>query len=162
MTMKFLGRTIVIAWLSVLAGCQSSCKPQEKIALKPPTGTPKRPQGLTALTLKAGAEPFTKEDVNAYFKTHKFPKNQGSADQLQVDNLEFITSGEVTTRLQGVSTGLGDSERVAFATLSGPFVFTGPKTNPVRFQRAYAVFDATTGNLLMVGTLEQPKGDQPR
>jgi outer membrane murein-binding lipoprotein Lpp len=162
MNMKVLGRIMVVAWLSVLAGCSCKAKPQEKIALKPPTGTPKRPQGMAALTVKPGPAPFTKEDVTAYFKTHKFPKNQGSADQVQVDNLEFITSGEVTKRLQGVSTGLGESERVAFATLSGPFVFTGPKTKPVRFQSGYAVFDAITGNLLMVGTLEQAKSDQPR
>jgi hypothetical protein len=36
-----------------------------------PQGTPKAPQGIAALTVKAGApEPFTKNDVVNYFATH--------------------------------------------------------------------------------------------
>jgi hypothetical protein len=71
-----------------------------------------------------------------------------------VDTLEFLTNDEVTARLNGVSPGLADGDRIGFATLSGQFVFTGPRgSTPARFTRAYAAFDARTGNLLMIGSL---------
>jgi hypothetical protein len=109
---------------------------------------------MAALTVRAGEPPFVKDDVVTYFKTHQFPKSVGSPDQMSVENLEFITSAEVSKRLDGASTGLAATDRVAFVTLSGTFVFTGPQAKPAQFRRAYAIFDAVTGNLLMVGTLE--------
>jgi hypothetical protein len=138
----------------------------EKIALHLPDGTPKRPQGMAALTVKSGAaEPFTKQDVVTYFQTHNLPKNSGQLGQFKVDTLEFVTSKDVSQRLQGVSTGLDDTARVGFVTLTGTFIFTGPpsidaKRELATFNRAYAVFDTSTGNLLMVGTLEAI--DRPR
>ena len=43
---------------------------------------------------------------------------------------------------------------VGFVTLAGSLIFAGPPgTEPVEFSRGYAVFDVTTGNLLMFGTL---------
>src|SRR3954463_14013154 len=105
--------------------------PFRDVVLNLPTGTPKRPQGAESLTVRPGAaEPFTKADVEAYFKARNIPKNAGSPDQFLVDSLEFITSKEVTQRLQGASTGLDDADRVGFATLSGTFIFTGPKGRP--------------------------------
>jgi hypothetical protein len=152
---------IVLLGVLTLTGCDSSCaRKQEKIALQMPTGTPKRPQGVAALTVRAGDPPFTRDDVVAYIKTHRLPKTLGSPDQVAVDNVEFVTSAEVSRRLDGASTGLAATDRVAFVTLSGTFVFTGPDTRPVQFRRAYVVFDATTGNLLMVGTLDD--GNRPR
>jgi hypothetical protein len=165
-----LSMLLVIAGLGLFAGChhdrdekgENEKGEQKKLALHPPTGTPKRPQGMTALTIKPGAEPFSKQDVVAYFQTHNFPKNVGSVAQFQVDTLEFITSKDVSQRLHGVSTGLEDNARVGFVTLTGTFIFTGPGSNrkSATFNRAYAVFDAANGNLLMVGTLEQT--DKPR
>ena len=152
---------IVILGALALTSCDSSCaRKQERIALQMPTGTPQRPQGVGALTVRSGEPPFTRDDVVAYVKTHRLPKSVGSPDQVTVDNVEFVTSAEVTRRLDGASTGLAATDRVAFVTLSGTFVFTGPQTQPATFRRAYMVFDATTGNLLMVGTLED--GNRPR
>ena len=130
--------------------------------MKPPAGPAKRPQGSAALTVKAGAaEPFTKDDVAAYFKTHNLPMNSSSTSDFRVDALEFLTSKQVTDRLQGASPGLADNDRVAFATLTGTFIFGGPPKGKIaRFSRAYAVFDATSGNLLMAGTLDQ--AEQPK
>ncbi len=165
-------RTVLIMLLVVgsLASLGGSCHrnrddrgdqgEQKKMALPLPKGTPKRPQGMTALTVKSGGEPFAKDDVVAYFKTHNFPKNFGATTEFQVDTFEFLSSKAVSERLQGVQTGLDDNARVAFVTLTGRFVFTGPP-QPQRkatiFNRAYAVFDATNGNLLMVGTLDENK-----
>jgi hypothetical protein len=128
--------------------------PREKSPLRPPTGTPQRPQGMVALSIRDGAaEPFTQKDVEAYFKAKNLPRNAGASDQFRVDTLEFITSKEVSERLQGASTGLDDNDRIGFATLSGTFIFTGPQGKPAIFHRAYGAFDAATGNLLMIGTL---------
>jgi hypothetical protein len=48
-------------------------------------------------------------------------------------------------------------------TLRGPFVFTGPPQSgkSVKFDRAYAIFDPSSGNLLMAGTLDAAD-QQPR
>jgi hypothetical protein len=129
---------------------------QEKKALHIPKETPKRPEGMQALTVRGTPnEPFTKQDVIDYFKTHNLPRNATTTADFRVDTLEFLSSGEVTARLQGVATGLPDADRVGLVTLSGTFIFTGPpKSRPATFKRAYAVFDARTGNLLMVGTLD--------
>lgn len=135
---------------------------QKKVALHIPKDTPKRPQGSAALTVKPGAEPFSKSDVANYFKTHNLPMNLAASSDFTVESLEFLTNKEITSRLNGASPGLVDNDRIGFATLKGLFVFTGPpNTKPVRFTRAYAAFDAATGNLLMVGTLEQGER-QPR
>jgi hypothetical protein len=146
-----------------LAGCDQGKEgaTQEKVPLHIPTEPPQRPQGSVALTVKPGPEPFSKQDVANYFKTHNLPMNFTSPRDFVVENLEFLTNKEVATRLNGASPGLADNDRLGFVTLRGLFIFTGPPPGkPARFIRAYAIFDATNGNLLMIGTLEQ--GEQPR
>lgn len=158
---------ILLALLALIALALSQCKgpgEPEKKALHLPVGTPKRPQGMGALTVRPGQpQPFTKEDVVIYFQSHNLPLNLGSIAGLQVEALEFLTNREVSDRLQGASPGLAADEKVGFATLAGTFIFTGPSPGKgVRFSRAYAVFDVQTGNLLMVGTLEQGREQPPR
>jgi hypothetical protein len=138
---------------------------QTKIALKPPPqGAGHRPRGMNAIYVKAsGGQTFTKQDVVTYFKTHNLPMNMTPSSQFHVDSLEFLTNDQVSARLEGASPGVAPGEKVAFATLSGVFVFTGPPPGkPARFSRAYAVFDASTGNLLMIGTLQQEQGTPGR
>lgn len=162
---------LLVAMLSgALVGCHheegsgQDNDPHKKRALNPPKEPGKRPQGIPALTVKQGAaQPFTKQDVIAYFKTHNLALSSGPMNQIKVDSLEFITSAEVTKRLQGASTGLKDEEPIGFVTLTGIFVFSEPpKAKPVIFTRAYAAFDGVSGNLLMDGSLdraaEQPSG----
>jgi hypothetical protein len=140
--------------LGFVAGCHKH-HDDKKIAMQLPHGTPKRPQGSTALTVNThAAQPFTQADVVTYFTTHNLPKNGGELTQLQVSSLEFLTSREVSQRLQGEPTGLADSDRMGFVILTGQFIFTGPSGKTARFSRAYAAFDAQTGNLLMIGSLE--------
>ena len=162
---KTIAILVLTGALALLMGChhRDDDDRQKKVALHPPSGTPKRPQGMTALTVNSGAaQPFTKADVIAYFKTHNLPKNSASVNQIQVDTLDFLTSKDVSQRLQGVATGLAENDKVGFVTLTGTFIFTGPGTDSkvAKFNRAYAVFDAATGNLLMIGTLEQRGGPQ--
>jgi hypothetical protein len=153
---------LVVAALSGLIGCKRPHRPENAVELKMPEGTPKRPQGIQGLAVKAGPQPFTKDDVTQFIQTHRLAKSVGDISKLQVESLEIITAREVTTRLQGVSTGLPDDYRVAFVTIRGPAYFTGPRNSrPVAFDTVYALFDATTGNLLMSGTLTKSK-EQPQ
>lgn len=163
------GRIALFVGLAVICfavSCKRAHRPENAVEMKMPAGIPKQPQGLQALAVKAGPEPFTKEDVTQYVQTHRLAKSIGDISRLRVESLEFLTAREVTARLQGASTGLPDNQRVAFATIRGPVYFTGPRnTRPVAFDSVYALFDAATGNLLMSGTLvkskDQPRGDQP-
>jgi len=152
----------IAATTGALTGCRNRAE-QEKIALPLPQGTPKRPQGMTALTVNPNApEPFTKNDVTNYFATHGLPRLSPTPGQFQVDKLEFLTSKQVSDRLQGVSTGLADNDRIGFATLVGTFIVSSPKSaKSGTYVSAYAAFDAASGNLLMEGTLESGKGSSP-
>jgi hypothetical protein len=153
---KSVAILLLLSGLGGVAGCRRRHPDDEKIAMKPPQGTPKRPQGSVALTVRPGAaQPFTMQDAVDYFKTHNVPKNGGDVTQFQVSALEFLTSKEVSQRLQGEPTGLDDNDKIGFVTLTGQFVFTGPSGKSARFNQAYAAFDAATGNLLMIGTLGQ-------
>jgi len=124
---------------------------QKPMALSVPKQTPNKPQGMPALRA-----PFSREDVVRYFETHNLPKNSTTPRDFRVESVDSMPSRAVTERLQGVATGVSDDERLVFVTLTGTFVFTGPiKSAPATFKRAYAVFDAQSGNLLMVGSLDQ-------
>jgi hypothetical protein len=162
MKRPILAILLLFGILGGMAGChhdgddEGQNDPHKKRALNLPKEPGKRPQGMAGLTVKPGAIPFTKQDVIAYFTTHNLPRNSGAINLFKVQNLEFVTNGEVTKRLEGVATGLNENDRVGFVTLVGTFVFTGPpKSKPATFREAYAVFDAVSGNLLMVGSLGQ-------
>lgn len=148
----------VLAICSGQTGCKGRHEPKNAIQMKLPTETPQRPQGMKALEVKPGPTPFTPDDVTQYVRTHRLGRMVGDLSQLQVESVDFITAREVTSRLRGASTGLPDSQRLGFATIRGPLYFTGPPPGkPVGVERAYALFDAATGNLLMSGTLDVAK-----
>ena len=152
---------IVLAAASgLLQGChqqpaQPSPEAPKGIVFQLPTSKPLRPQGLPAIAATKGASStFSKSDVVNYFTTHNLPRLAGKPGQVHVVSLEFLTSKQVSDRLNGEQTGLPDGDPVGFATLSGTFAVSGPPSaKHVRFSSAYAAFDGTTGNLLMVGTL---------
>jgi hypothetical protein len=160
-------QTIYVAMLVVasswMSGCQScNHEPKNAVRMPMPTGTPARPQGMKALTVRAGTEPFTKADVTQYIRTHALPKSLGDPSQIDVSNLEFLTARQATDRLRGASTGLSDGDRVALATITGRLIFTGPpQSKPVAFRSAYVLFDAVSGNLVMMGTLEAGENQPP-
>src|SRR5438067_719584 len=90
---------LVIGDLASLAGCyrdrgdRGDQGEQKRMALPLPKGTPKSPQGMTALTVKTGGEPFTKEDVVVYFKTHNLPKNFSATTEFQVATILWEVVG---------------------------------------------------------------------
>ena len=144
--MKQIAFTIALA-AALLTAASAQTGAQGKIS--PPSGKPQRPSGLPALKT-----PFTINDVASFFKNHNLPKNNTATSAFTVASLEFITAADVSKRLPGVSTGLDAWEKVGFATLTGTFQFSGPPGGKASgmSQKAYALFDVATGNLLMVGT----------
>jgi len=162
MRIQVLAAILFAAAVGALVSCNGHPPTQQKIAMPLPQGTPMRPHGIPALKVRPGPEPFTQADVAAYFAVHNLPLNGADPTQLHVANLEFITSAQVRDRLQGESTGLDDGKRVGFVTLTGTFIFSGPKgTKTASFSRAYAIFIASTGSLIMDGTLDEGKGAAP-
>jgi hypothetical protein len=130
---------------------------ERKLALPLPRGMPTAPVGIKALMVGSDpSAPFTREEIAAYFEKHNLPRNSGSKTDIKVEKLEFITTKEVRDRLSGAGPDRGEDVRVGFATLRGPFVFSGPPPDgkSVKFEYAYAIFDASSGNLLMAGTLD--------
>ena len=127
---------------NTLARIQTSCK----LALPLPKGTPVAPVGMKALTVGPDpVAPFTREDVAAYFENHNLPRNLDSKADIQVEGLGVGTCGSALRRCE---------ER-----LSSPALLRA--ANPFKFDRAYAIFDASSGNLLMAGTLDAAD-QQPR
>lgn len=146
---------ILLACLAVLASCRGCACQQKPQALHPPSGAPKAPEGMPAIAVHPQApQPFGAQDVVNYFTSHRALKGGSSVGPLQVTGLDFVTAREVSGRLPGVSTGLADDRKVGFATIAGTFAFSGPPgSKPGTFSRVYAVFDATTGNLLIVSSV---------
>jgi hypothetical protein len=133
----------------------AAAQPDVDGGVKLPVGKPMQPVGMDAIPVKAGTTPpFTKDDVVAFFAKNNLPTNLGRPDEFQVASLEFLSNRELTERLDGISTGRADEELVGFVTLEGKFIFASFSGNTASFERAYAVFDGATGNLLMLGTLD--------
>jgi hypothetical protein len=160
--------TLLAATLGSLAGCrqhpvETHPAGQKPVALQLPQGTPMRPQGLPAIKTTPGSPaPLSKNDVASYFTTHNLPSLSAKTGQVHVVSVEFLTSKQVSDRLQGESTGIPDGDPVAFATLSGTFTVSSPlKTKLATFSSAYAVFDGGTGNLLMAGVMGSGKSNAP-
>ncbi|HTW81385.1 MAG TPA: hypothetical protein VME23_17695 [Terracidiphilus sp.] len=159
MRIQPLAAILLAAAAGAFAGCHRHSPEQQKIAMQLPQGTPMHPHGIPALKVKPGPQPFTQADVAAFFATHSFLLDQPDPNQIHVSNLEFITAAQARDRLQGESTGLDDSATVGFVTLTGTFTFSGPMaTKTATFSSAYAIFSASTGALIMDGSLEPGKG----
>ena len=120
-----------------------------------PKAAPQQPSGIPAIPAIPGKNPaFSKDDVVKYFQANNLPKNLGPLQDIHVVSVEFITSQDVSKRLQDEPTGFPDSYSMCYVTLSGKFIFADPqKGNQRVFDHAFAVFDSTTGNLLLAGTI---------
>jgi hypothetical protein len=111
---------------------------------------------MPALSVKPGPEPFNKADVATYVQTHRLPRvSLDTSKPLEVESLEFIGAADVPPRLHGALTGLAASERVGFVVMRGAFMASAPRAKEVPAERGYAVFSASTGNLVMFGILPQ-------
>lgn len=100
---------------------------------------------------------ITTTDVQAYLRIHPFvggPPVKGVT--VSIETIQFMTSKQASALMDGEETGLPDTATVCYVKLHGPFTVVGPV--PPGAQQlptvAYGVeiFDAQTGNLLMLWT----------
>jgi hypothetical protein len=124
------------------------------LALAPPKEKPHRPVGVGALAPHADGSSFTLADVAAYVDQHNLPMNRGDAKDVAVTSVEAMTVAEFAARIPGDVTGFEGGERLVLALIEGRLLFASPREAPsVQAHKAYAAFDAVTGNLLYLGTL---------
>jgi hypothetical protein len=96
---------------------------------------------------------FGAEDVRAFVMAHPLPRNANRDKTFTIQRIDFLSSKEVTSLLNGESTGFPDDYPLCYVELQGDFAFPGPKGAVATFPRAIEIFDARTGNFLMSGGL---------
>lgn len=125
-----------------------------------PTDKRLLPIGLPAVKphLK-GLHTFTVQDAVRWVRTHPLPKALG--EKLATAKGRFVTEAAVR-KLVGDGTGLPSRTSLCYLELTGRLFYAGPPgTKVVRFERAFAVFNARTGNLLLAGGLGRRSGMPP-
>ena len=150
-------RRVIAALVLALAGASLRAGAgEEPQALPLPKGTPHRPVGITALVPHPGGANFTFDDVKDFVREHNLPLNHGDAKDLTVVSFELLTVADFAARIPGDVTGMGVGEMIALSTVEGRLRFAGARNGPLgKATKAYAAFDAVSGNLLYLGTLEQ-------
>ena len=100
-----------------------------------------------------GVPAFTRDDVFQYFHEHGFSGMRfGSVGTPTITQILFVTSYAACELMQGESVGVPNDALVCYVELSGEFEFGSPFSNrTTTLHRGDAVFDARTGNLLVMG-----------
>lgn len=141
----------------LIVGCGSNTGNSKTGKLLLPTVTPQQQIGAAAIAPSSSGT-ITKTDVMNYVQTHNLPFNSAALSAHQVESISFITSKEVNTILNQTNTYIPDNYPLCLVTFFGAFNFPHPpvitaKQQPFTYNRAFEVFDAKTGNLLMGGGL---------
>lgn len=162
---------VLTVWIgtaqSISVSADSAAFPSTLVPVNRQVGSPQQPVGIPAIrpntntastdssaaSLDASTPTFTTADVRAYIRTHSMPHTIAASSNPAVLQILFITSQAASGLLDGESTGLPDNTLVCYVELSGSYTFAGPNGANVTFQKGYELFDAHTGNLLMVGGL---------
>lgn len=109
--------------------------------------TPSRtPQSLTEPT-------FTADDVVTYLGLHpaRSAGNVGSKQSATIERIEFLSARDVKDRLN-TWIGVPDDAPLCLVTLRGTFMAGSlPRIAPIQGNRAWRVFDARSGNILLEG-----------
>jgi hypothetical protein len=66
-----------------------------------------------------------------------------------------MSSKQVKELLHGESTGFSDDHMLCYVEMQGPVTFSGPEGVALSYEGAIEVFDAHTGNFLIVGGLQE-------
>ena len=100
-----------------------------------------------------GVPAFTRDDVRQFFQTHGFSGRRfSSVGTPTITQILFVTSYEACELMQGESVGLPNDALVCYVELSGEFAFSSPfSTQSTILHTGDVVFDARTGNLLVIG-----------
>jgi hypothetical protein len=111
-----------------------------------------RPEGSPAIKVdKTAAAPFGEDDVRQFIAAHPMQTSDGRP--ATISRIQFIPSREVSSLLDGARTGVPDDDPLCLVEFAGHFTFYGPRGAQRTYQHGYEVFDARTGNFLMVGGL---------
>ncbi|GHO84596.1 hypothetical protein [Dictyobacter formicarum] len=101
---------------------------------------------------------FTEDDVRNYIKSHSVASMRiGIQGEPIVSQIQFLTNLEVNNFFHGANPGLLDNQIVCLVKLEGDFRFYPPAlggraVSQIPRDHIYQVYDARTGNLLMVNT----------
>jgi hypothetical protein len=113
---------------------------------------PTMPSGSAAIVPRTTATPaFTLDDAKEYVASHHLPMAFAGDKKPEVIKAEFLTSKQVSDRLNGLTTGFPDNYAVCYVELQGPVTFSGPQGSRVTYNRGVLIFDAHTGNLVIGG-----------
>jgi hypothetical protein len=119
----------------------------------------------TSKAANANGAKFSEADVRQFLKDYPSWGQVRSLTPFTVEKVEFLKASEVTTRIkQDVAkiVGVPDTTLFCLVTAQGNFsVASGPPVpgqdpnahQGVTFTHAYQLFDAQTGNLIMMGGL---------
>lgn len=143
------------------ASCMVSCKraepPQpapnyDEIVQRAEQGPNALPTGRAAIkpTL-SGVPAFSLDAARAYAESGRIPI--GVARNVHATDAKFLSSAEVSKRLDGATIGLADDAPLCFVEMQGDFTFAGPSGSAPHFTRGFEVFDAQSGKLLLSGGL---------
>jgi hypothetical protein len=108
-------------------------------------------------SLSTSGPAFTKNDVIAFFQKNGFfagPVVEGA--HLQILTIQFVSAKQASEMMDGESVGRPDDYLVCYVKVQGPFLLTNvhkpnSANSPTTAQYGDAVFDASTGNLLVWG-----------
>lgn len=117
-----------------------------------PTGSPAIQP--TVLGTAANVPGFTVANVLDYSRTHHTVGvgRYHSATPPSLTNTEFLTEKELKTRIPSLILDLPDDTLLCYARYSGTFELAGrPGYASVTYKYAAEIFDAHTGNLVMMG-----------
>jgi hypothetical protein len=152
----------------LLVSCREGGKPPaeqvpsyQDIIARAQKGPHATPTGRSAITPSLpGVPSFRAEDARAYAESGRIPV--GVARNVHATEVKFLTSAEVSQRLDGANTGFPAETPMCYVEMQGDFTFTGPKGSDPHYDRAFEVFDAKSGNLLLAGGLPAKSTPPPR
>lgn len=120
-----------------------------------------QPQGAPAIRPAKGN--LSSDEVQQYLTSHSAPvgiKGLANASISRVDCGQTV--GRVSEALPGKTLGLPTDMPVCYVELAGNFTWYNPPTpqaprgTALTFHTAFRVFDAKTGNLIVIGALNRP------
>lgn len=96
---------------------------------------------------------YTISDARNYVNTHLLPSRLGPQGKAVIVKAAFLQSQQVSALMQGESTGVPNGTLLCYVELHGTFAIhvPGQSAKVVTYHTAMEVFDAQTGNLLIIG-----------
>ena len=99
---------------------------------------------------------FTTDDVQHYVETHPFVTHVSvSQGKVTASKIDFLSYGQAVGMLHDYTVSLAsnvpNARPVCLATLAGTFVAIGEAAGTPPSHQAHEIFDAQTGNLLVLG-----------